>query len=52
MPTTMATTTKDDYQRDKSLPDNQLSADAFLLEKVVLGDGYQMKPRWRRWGQN
>jgi len=26
MPTTMATTTKDDYQR-KSIPDNQLSAD-------------------------
>jgi len=25
---------------------------AFLLGKVVLGDGYQVKPRWRRWGQN
>jgi len=25
---------------------------AFLLGKVVLGDGYQEKPRWRRCGQN
>jgi len=25
---------------------------AFLSEKVVLGDGYQVKPIWRRCGQN
>ena len=23
-----------------------------LHEQVALGDGYQMKPKWRRWGQN
>jgi len=25
---------------------------AFLLGKVVVGDGYQVKPRWRRCGQS
>ena len=23
-----------------------------LHEQVALGDGYQAKPKWRRWGQN
>ena len=23
-----------------------------LHEQVALGDGYQVKPKWRRWGQN